>query len=379
MTTRQREPVPVRTLAAGIGMVLATVVAVLVVVRVERVLVWLVVSLFLTTALWPLVGLVQRRARLPRSLAVLAVFLLGGAVVSGIAALMIAPLVTQGREFAENLPDQVAQARAGRGPVGELVARFGLDDYVAKNETKIRESVTGLGSSAGHVLGVIASTLAGVASIVVITFLMLLEGPKLLAGTLSAVEEPRRTRVERVGRDCAKAVTGYMAGNLVISVICGVLTFVVLEVVGVPYAGVIAVFVALADLVPLVGATLGAIVAVGVAFLHSVPAGVTAVVFFLVYQQLENHLLQPVILARTVKINPLAVLVSILVGVELAGVLGALLAIPVAGIVQVLVRDLYDGRRGTLKTAPTVGEDEHPVREPYPAAAAPGTAPRPSG
>ena len=97
------------------------------------------------------------------------------------------------------------------------------------------------------------------------------------------------------------------------------------------------------------------------AFLHSVPAGIAAVIFFIVYQQLENHLLQPLIFARTVKLNPLAVLVAILLATELAGVLGALLAIPVAGIVQVVLRDVWDHRRGAPKTEPTVGEERTPV------------------
>jgi predicted PurR-regulated permease PerM len=350
-------------------MVLATVVVIAVLMKVERILVWLVVAAFLATALWPVVGLVQRRTRMPRSLAVLTVFVVVGLLLAGVAALFVTPLVTQGREFYSNLPDYVAQARQGRGPVGELVTRFHLDTYVRNNSAKLRSSATGLGSSAGHVLGVVASTLAALVSIVVLTFLMLLEGPKLLDGVLSAVGQPRRARVERVGRDCAKAVTGYMAGNLFISVVCGVLTFVTLAVLGVPFAGVIALFVAIADLIPLVGATIGAVAATAVAFLHSVPAGIGVIVFFVLYQQLENHLLQPLVLSRTVKINALAVLVSILVGVELAGILGALLAIPVAGMVQVLVRDVYDHRRGVVKDVPTVGEDEVPVHaddHPYP-------------
>jgi len=120
----------------------------------------------------------------------------------------------------------------------------------------------------------------------------------------------------------------------------------------------------------------GAIVAVAVAFLHSVPAGIVVVVFFLIYQQLENHLLQPLILSRTVKINPLAVLVSILVGAELAGILGALVAIPVAGMIQVLLRDIYDHRIGVVKTTPTVGEDQVPIGGQDLAARSGGTAVR---
>ena len=133
---------------------------------------------------------------------------------------------------------------------------------------------------------------------------------------------------------------------------------------GVPYKGVVALFVGFSDLIPLVGATLGAIVAVGVAALHSLPAAIVVLVFFIVYQQAENHLLQPVIMSRTVGLNALAVLVSVLIEVELFGFLGALLAIPVAGVISVISRDLYDSYRGHPKPEPTIGEDQVPVSPP---------------
>jgi predicted PurR-regulated permease PerM len=138
-------------------------------------------------------------------------------------------------------------------------------------------------------------------------------------------------------------------------------TYAVLAVLRVPFAGLIALFVAIADLIPLVGATLGAVIAALAGFAHSLIAGIVVIVFFIVYQQVENHLLQPIILSRTVRLNPLTVLISILVAVELAGILGALLAIPVAGMLQIIARDIWDQRRGRLKPEPTVGEDEQPV------------------
>jgi hypothetical protein len=119
--------------------------------------------------------------------------------------------------------------------------------------------------------------------------------------------------------------------------------------------------VGIADLIPLIGATLGAIVAVTAAAFHSIPALIVVAIFFVAYQQLENHVLQPLILSRTVKLNPLTVIVAILVGVELAGILGALLAIPFAGIIQVIVRDLWDHREGGLKDEPTTGEEGVPI------------------
>jgi predicted PurR-regulated permease PerM len=175
---------------------------------------------------------------------------------------------------------------------------------------------------------------------------MVLEGPKIVAATLGLFPPRRAARIQRVATDCAKSVSGYITGNLAISVICGLLTFAVLKIFGVPFAALLALFVAIADLVPLVGATLGAVVAVIAAFIHSVPAGIAAVVFFIVYQQLENHLLQPLIFSRTVKVNPLTVLIAILVAVELAGILGALLAIPIASMIQVILRDVWNHRHG---------------------------------
>jgi predicted PurR-regulated permease PerM len=122
-------------------------------------------------------------------------------------------------------------------------------------------------------------------------------------------------------------------------------------------------FVAIADLIPLVGATLGAVVAALAAFIHSVPAGIAVIVFFVLYQQFENHLLQPLIFSRTVKLNPLTVLIAILIAVEIAGILGALLAIPIAGMIQIIARDIWDHHRGRLKPEPTAGKDRTPVTQ----------------
>ncbi len=207
---------------------------------------------------------------------------------------------------------------------------------------------------------------AGVVSlltILVLTFMMVLYGPEILSGALGAMPPAKRDRVRAVAADCAKALTGYVMGNLVISVIAGATTFIALAIFGVPFRGVLALWVGFADLIPLVGATLGAIPTVVVAFLHSTTAGIFILVFYVVYQQFENHVLQPAIMSKTVHINQLFVLVSVLIGVELFGILGALLAIPAAGVISVIVRDLWDNRRGKPKDEPTIGEDEVPVSE----------------
>jgi predicted PurR-regulated permease PerM len=357
--SRTRERVPVRTIAASIGMVLATVVVLFLLVEVRRTLVWLVVAAFFSVALYPVVNWVQRRLTgCRRSLATLGVFLVVFLVLGGLIAAFAVPLARQGTTFADQLPQLLNDAKAGRGPIGSLLDRTNALQYVQQNQARIRSMASGLTTPAAGVLRGVATGIAGAVTIFVLSYLMVLEAPKMIEGTLSLLSPQHADRARRVGTDCAKSITGYISGNLLISVICGVLTYVVLKVMGVPFAGLISLFVALADLIPLVGATLGAVVATIAGFVQSVPAGIVVIVFFVVYQQLENHLLQPVILSRTVKLNPLAVLVAILVFVELAGVLGALLAIPVAGIIQVLIRDFWDHRRGALKPEPTTGEDE---------------------
>ncbi|MGE5762371.1 MAG: AI-2E family transporter [Mycobacterium leprae] len=355
---------PVRTILATIGLVLATLFLLWLIMQTRRVLVWVVVAAFFAVALYPVVNWVQRRASwCGRSLATLVVFLLLFVLLGGMVTLFAVPLAREGTELAGQLPRLLQDARAGRGPVGGLLERTNALEYVQNNQERIGAFATGLGTPALNVVREAATGVAGAVTVFVLAYLMVLQGPKVTEGTLNVFDPERAARIRRVGADCARTITGYISGNLLISVICGLLTYAVLKIAGVPFPGLIALFVAIADLVPLVGATLGAVVAGLAAFLHSVPAGIAVVVFFVLYQQLENHLLQPLILSRTVKLNPLTVLLAILIAVELAGILGALLAIPIAGMIQVIARDVWDHRRGGPKPEPTVGEDHAPVSQ----------------
>ena len=359
MQAEGRERTAVRIMLIAIALGLATVVLVEIVLRVERVLVWMVVALFFTTALYPAVDWVQRKVTwCRRSLATLLVFVLVLVVLGGLLAAFAVPLARQGTQLADQLPAMIADARAGRGPVGGLLVRTHAVEFIQQNEAKIRQFATGLGAPALNFVRGLATGVVAAVTIFVLSYLAVLEGPKVVDGTLGLFSPARAGRLRRVGRECAKTVTGYITGNLIISVVCGVLTYAVLKIAGVPFAGLIALFVAIADLIPLVGATLGAVVAAIAGFVYSVPAGIAVVVFFVLYQQLENHLLQPLVFARTVKLNPLTVLVAILLATELAGILGALLAIPVAGIVQVILRDLWRRRRRPVTPALEPAEHE---------------------
>jgi predicted PurR-regulated permease PerM len=361
--TDERRPVPVRTILATIGFVLLTALLLYILNAAAQVVTWIVVAAFFAVALYPLVGFVQRKVfrGKRRSLATLLVFLLVFAVLAAVVTAFAVPLAGEGTKLASQLPQMITDARNGKGPIGDLLQRTNALSWVQSHQATIQNFAKGLTTPAVGVLGTIATTVTGIVTVFVLAYLMVLEGPKIVDGFINLFAPTTGQRIRRVGADCAKSVTGYISGNLLISVICGAVTYVALLVMGVPFAGLIALFVGLVDLIPLVGATIGGVIAVLAAFIHSVPAGIVVLAVFLVYQQLENHLLQPVIYGRTVKLNPLTVIVAILIAAELAGVLGALLAIPLASIIQVVARDVWDHRRGRLKDEPTVGEDEEPA------------------
>src|SRR3954449_10724171 len=362
---QDRRPVPVRTILAVIGLLLATALLIYLVIETRQILTWIVVGAFFAVALSPLVGWVQRRVLggKRRALATFLVFLVVFLVLAALITAFAVPLVNEGTRLAGQLPQQIADARAGRGPIGDLLQRTNALTWVQDNQEKISSFASGLTAPAAGVLSGVATAVTGTVTVLVLAYLMVLEGPKVVDGCTALFSPTTGERIRRVGHDCAKSVTGYISGNLLVSVICGGTTYIVLLIMGVPFAGLICLFVGIADLMPLVGATIGGVVAVLAGFIHSVPAGIVVLVWFLLYQQLENHLLQPLIFKRTVQLNPLTVIIAILVGVELLGVLGALLAIPVASMIQVILRDVWDHRRGRPKEEPTVGEEREPVRD----------------
>jgi predicted PurR-regulated permease PerM len=334
-----------RRVAIVIGLVLATLLGLALLWAVRRVLVWILLAAFFAAALKPAVDHLEHRFVRRRALATLLVFLATFVLLAAVGALIVVPLVDEVTRFAERAPELVRDVRAGRGRVGELVDRSGLRRYAETHGEQLQKYGDQLRKPAlGLVRGVL-ETVVGAITVAVLAYLMVLESPRMSAALLTLTGDGAGDRLRRIGRECGRAITGYVTGNLVISLICGGLTFVVLVALGVPFAALLALVVAVADLVPLVGATIGALVATGAAFLHSPTAGIVTLVFFVLYQQVENHLLQPVIMGRAVRLNPLTVLVSFLLAAELAGLLGALVAIPTAGILQILLRETDLPRR----------------------------------
>jgi predicted PurR-regulated permease PerM len=249
-------------------------------------------------------------------------------------------LVSQVNDFVQKLPDYVHDITHGQGRLGFLETKYHIQERI---ESAVKDGgaakVLGLSGVALSVAKGVVSIVVAAMTIAFMTFFMLLEGPTWVDRFYGLMSERSEQRWRKVGGEIYRTVGGYVTGNLLISLIAGGLTTLVLLIRGVPYAVALGLIVAILDLIPLAGATIAAILIGVVAFLHSVPAGIVVVVFFVIYQQVENHVLQPIIYGRTVQLSPLAVLISILVGAELAGILGALAAIPVAGSIQVLILD----------------------------------------
>ncbi len=335
-----------RTILRVLLIVLLVALALEVIWIARHVLSWVVISLFLALALDPLVGFIERHTRFGRGAAIGVAYLIVFVVVAAVGASFVPKLVDEVNGFVQALPGYVHDLTHGRGRLGFLERKYHIVEKVREQVNKGGATrVLGLSGAALSVTKSIISVVAATVTIIFLTFFMLLEGRDWAERIYSLFPESSRPRWRRVGHDIYRTVGGYVTGNIVISLIAGATITVVLLIMSVPYAVALGLLVAVLDLIPLAGATIAGIVVVGVAFLHSVPAGIVVLVFFVVYQQLENHWLQPVIYGRTVQLSPLMVLVSVLVGAELGGILGALAAIPVAGSIQVIVRDQLAVRR----------------------------------
>ena len=340
---------PARTVFTVLAIVVSVAVVLELLWAARHVLTWVFISLFLALALNPAVDWLQAHGVRRRGLAVGITYLGVFVGIAAIGATFIPTLVHQVNSFVDKLPSYVDDITSGRGRLGFLETKYHV---VEKVREQVREGgaskVLGLSGTALAVTKGVINIVVGTITIVFLTFFMLLEGPRWVDRLYALLPSESQPRWRKVGYDIYRTVGGYVTGNLLISLIAGVSSTLVLLIMGVPYAVALGLIVAFLDLIPLAGATLAAIIVGTVAFLHSITAGIVVVAFFIVYQQVENHLLQPVVYGRTVQLSPLAVLVAVLIGAELAGILGALAAIPVAGAIQVVVVDWNRYRREKL-------------------------------
>jgi predicted PurR-regulated permease PerM len=337
-----------RTILQVLGIVLATFAVIAFVYLAWHIVTWILVAAFLALALNPAVEIFERRG-MRRGYAAAIVFILAVAAIVGLGFLVLPPLIRQVTDFIQAIPSLVDDLVAGRGQLGFLQRDYHIVDRIrAAIEEHGAGSILGVTAPALAVAQSVFSVIIGSVAIAFLTFFMLLDGPRLVERFYAFLPDSARPRWQRVGNEIYRTVGGYVTGNVVISVIAGVAAAIALYVLGSKYSVALAVVVAILDLVPLAGATMAAVIVSAVVFVElGWIQGLIIIGFFLVYQQLENHILQPVIYGRTVQLSPLVVLVSVLIGAELAGILGALAAIPVAGIVQAVGREFLRYRAET--------------------------------
>ena len=310
--------------------------------QLQQILRWLVIALFLAVALNPAVNWLDRRLPGGRGIAILLVYLVLLLVLAGMGALIVPPLVAQAQGLSGYVVDLFQQPGGVNQAISEFASRYGLEGYLDVIRDQLSTLPGRLVTAAGPLLNVtrgVFGSITAFISILLLTFFMLRDGERFAEAVVRLFSTAQQPRLHRLLGQAAGAVQGYITGNLVISLIAGVCAFAVLTVLRVPYGVVLALVVALFDLIPLVGATLGAAIVVIVALFIDPTKGVILAVYFLIYQQIENNVLQPWVYGRSVSLHPLAVTVAVLAGGQLLGILGALLAIPIAEIIRILIAE----------------------------------------
>lgn len=328
------------TIAKTVLIVVAMAVGFYLLWRLRQVVGALAISAFLAIVLGPAVDWLQR-LKLPRGIAILAVYVLILLGVAGAGLLVVPPIVDEGNAFVSTVPGYVNDLRDS-----QVIRDY--DDRYQITDTLLRQAET-LPSRLGDALGALQSVTVGVFSallslvtILVITLFLLLDGRRIVDFLLRQFGPEHEPLARKVAGEIYTAVGRYAVGAFSIALLGGLATFIVLSILGVPFAVPLAVLTAFLSLIPLVGATIAGAVIAFVTLFQDFPRDLIVwVVFLLVYQQLENHVLQPFVHKRTVALAPLLVIVAVLAGATLLGVLGALLAIPVAAALQILVRNYW--------------------------------------
>ncbi len=331
--------------------VVAVAISLYLIYQVRRPLLWLLAAIFIAAALSPPVNWLSRRMR--RGFAVTIVFICLLAVPILLIALIVPTIITEGTRFADNVPQyarDVTNFVEDNPRLREINRDYDITSRLEEEAAKLPDRLGGAAGALRDVgLGIVNSLFALV-TILVLTAFLLANGRAWTDRALEMRPREQRERLRRSLDRMGAAVGGYVAGALTIALIAGVATYIVLLILGVPFRAPLAVIAGLFSLIPLVGATIAAVLIGVVTLFENFPtATIVWAIWAIVYQQFENHVIQPQIQKRTVNVHPFITIVSVLFGATLLGILGALVAIPVAASIQILFREYVDLRTLTIK------------------------------
>jgi predicted PurR-regulated permease PerM len=312
---------------------------------------WLLIAIFLAVALSSPVNYLNRSMRRGFAIAIVYMGLLLVPIL--LIALIVPPLIGEANDFAENVPryaDDLTKFVQENDTLRNLNEDYDITQKLEDEAGKLPERLGGAAGTLRDIgLGIVSSLFA-LLTILVMTAFLLGSGPQWRDQIISSRPREQQERLRRSLDHMASAVSGYVAGALTIATIAGIATFIVLTILGVPFSGPLAVLAGLASLIPMVGATVAAVMIGVVTLFENFPtATIIWAIWAIAYQQIENNLIQPQIQKRTVNVHPLLTIVAVLCGGTLLGVLGAIVAIPVAASVQILLREYVDLRTFSLK------------------------------
>ncbi len=363
--------VPLRTILTTVFVVVVVYFLGLVLYRLRDILLLMLVGGFIALVLNPLVNYLQKWKLPRRGAAVFVVMAFSMMAFIGLAAAFGYPLVNSITHLANALPQIVQRAEHNKGWIGHLLHKYHIAKWLTKNSSKLVTLAKGLSKPALALGKGAATVLLLMVTLFAFVILLLLESPKIRVALLGMMSPEKSAWVSRVGAKISKVALGYMLANLTTSIIAGTVIFVTLFCLSVPFAILWALWVALVDFLPQIGGALAGIPTVLFALIHSTTAGVVTLIVFAVYTQIENHVLNPIIMSRTEKINPLTVFIAILVGAEIGawidgifgGFVAVLLAVPAAASMHVLLREFWYSTQHPTDTITTTspGDAEPPV------------------
>jgi predicted PurR-regulated permease PerM len=320
---------------------------------VRAILVRIVIALFIAVSLDPAVRWLARRG-MRRGVAVTLIFGLAFALAAAFLISVIPPLVTQGRNLIDDLPGHLSRLQGRSSQFRELDDRYNISDQLQGLAGTLPTRLgSGLLGFAGRAFGAVFNSL----TILVFTVYFMADMPRIRTGVVRLFPMDRRPRARRVVDLVVDKVGGYMIGNIIISLIAGVVSFIAFTILGVPFPVPLAFLIAICDLIPMIGATLGAVLGVTVALFTTElwPTTVLVAAFFVAYQQLENYLIAPRVLKTTVELGAAAVLISGLIGATVLGLVGALMAIPIAAAFNVLLNERLLAHESSAGASPIPG------------------------
>ncbi len=338
-----------RTVVRVMGVVILSIIMVAALKQARHAVILLFTGFFLSLALnAPVHWIAQRlpgKRRGSRALATAISFFIVIIVLFSFLASIVPPLVRQTSNFISAAPGLVEQVRDQDGSLGHFVARYHLETQVDKLSHQLSERSGNIGGTAVNSVVKIGSSIFSVLTILVLTFMMLIEGPLWVTFARDLIPDNHHARADRLARDMYRVVKGYVNGQVTLAFIASCMLLPALLILGINYPAALIVIVFVCGLIPLIGHTIGAVIVTTVALFHSPWTAASILAYYILYQQIENYIIQPRIQANSTNMSPLLVFSSVIIGVNFGGLFGGLVAIPLMGCLRIALLDYLRTKR----------------------------------